>query len=132
MAKKAITSCVAGSLVLIPNFHFRKEIKPKYCVLLESWDNGHDDIIAILTTSNMKHRVWKGALFVPKNTVIGLSKDSLMICHDPQTLPKRYFVKAKLVSQLPQDIFEQVLNNLSFARTDPFLVIRVKGLGKFP
>ncbi len=131
MPASKITSCVPGSLILIPNFRFGKEIKPKYCISLESWNNGHDDIIAVLTTSNLKHRQWKGALFVPKDT-IGLPEDSLIMCHNPKLLKKQYFKKAIYRNQIPQDILEQVLNNLKLGHIDPFLVLRVRGITKFP
>jgi len=131
MPATGITSCVAGSLVLIPNFHFGKEIKPKYCITLESWDNGHDDIIAVLTTSNLKHREWKGAVFVPKNTM-GLPEDSLIMCRNPKVLKKQYFKKAIYKGQIPQKLLEQVLNNLRLGHIDPFLVVRVRGVTKFP
>ena len=126
-----ITSCTPGSLLLIPNFHFGKLIKPKYCITLESWDNGHDDLIAVLTTSNLKHRTWKGAVFVPKDT-IGLPEDSLIMCHNPKLLKKQYFIKAVYRNQIPQNILEQILRNLKLGHIDPFLVLRVRGITKFP
>jgi len=131
MTGKDISSCVPGSLVLIPNFHFGPKIKPKYCITLESWNNGQEDIIAVLTTSKLKHRNWKGALFIPKDT-IGLPEDSLIMCHNPQLLKKRYFIKAIYKNQIPQNILEKVLNNLKLGHIDPFLVLRVRGITKFP
>jgi mRNA-degrading endonuclease toxin of MazEF toxin-antitoxin module len=127
-----IESCTPGSLVLIPNFRFsHTDIRPKYCITLECWNNAHDDIIAVLTTSNMEHRQWKGAVFVPKNTV-GLPSDSLIMCHNPKLLRKYYFSKARYINQIPQEILGQVLNNLKIGHIDPFLVLRVRGITQFP
>jgi len=126
-----ITSCTPGSLVLIPNFHFPDKIKPKYCITLESWNNGHDDIIAVLTTHNLKHRTWKGAVFVPKGT-IGLPEDSLIMCHNPKILKKQYFRKAIYKNEIPPEVLAEVLKNLKLGHIDPFLVLRVRGITKFP
>ena len=131
MPAAGITSCVPGSLVLIPNFHFGKVIKPKYCVTLESWNNGHDDIVAVLTTSNLRHRTWKGAVFVPKNTM-GLPHDSLIMCHNPKQQKKQYFAMAVYKNQIPKDILAEILKNLKLGHIDPFLVLRVRGVTKLP
>lgn len=132
MPAASITSCVPGSLILIPNFHFsRKDIRPKYCITLECWDNGYDDIIAVLTTSNMAHRQWKGAVSVPKNTM-GLPEDSLIMCNNPWLMKKHYFTRAIYKNQIPQNILDQILNHLKLGHIDPFLMLRVRGVTKFP
>lgn len=122
-----------GTVIRIPKFVFPRRVKPKYCILLEPWDNQQDTVVVVLTTSDMKYKGRKGTVIIPAGTLSGLPVESLVDCDSLRALNKETsFSKAEFIGQVPKGFLDEICAALRYARVDPVLVLRVRGIPRFP
>ena len=133
MSAQAHQEWAKGTVIRIPKFVFPQRVKPKYCILLEPWDNQQDTVVVVLTTSTMRYRARKGTVFMPAGTLSGLPLDSLVDCDSLRALNKETaFSKAEFIGQVPKGFLDEICAALRYAMADPVLVLRVRGIPRFP
>ena len=128
-------SWTKGMVVLVHRFQFPDEKKPraKYCVLLEAWDNGKEDILIALTTSKVKKYTNRKDVTLIKANTYGLPDDSLIHSGGLRPYNKSEFANnSKYISTLPEDLVKQIIAKISYTQVDTALFIRARGITKFP
>lgn len=67
-----------GHVFLLRKFDFGHEIKAKYCVVMEDYDDERTTIIVVLTTSRMDYDWRPTAVRVSDGTISGIAGDTLI------------------------------------------------------
>ena len=107
--------------------------KPKFCVLLESWDNGKDDILITLVTSKVDKYCHRKDVITIKANTVGLPEDSLIHSGGLRTYSKLALTKhCKYISTLPNNLVDSIISKIAYAYVDFSLFIRARGITKFP
>ena len=101
--------------------------------MLESWNNGKEDILITLVTSKVKKYANRSDVVLIKANTVGLPDDSLIHSGGLRPYPKSAFTKnSKYISTLSDELVETIIAKIQYARVSTELFLRARGVTNFP
>ena len=118
-----------GAVFLLPRVKFESETKSKYCVLLESYTDIAETLIAVFTTSRMKFAYQKSSVLVANGDFEEIDGDTLIQCENWREIHSDDILlnpKTQYIGTLSPEIMERVDEAISFIRNaDEIIIVRM-------
>ena len=118
-----------GAVYLIYKVEFPQKIKSKYIIVLEDFCNTSDDIICVLTTSNLDHHYRLSSVKVDYSEDSVFPETTLIECDNYWVIPIHILMnpeKSRYIGNVGQDIVEQIYDAFTHVREIPTeLLIRI-------
>jgi len=100
----------------------------KFCVIMENYAWGNEDIMVVFISSNQKFSSRKTAVRVNDGAINGIKGDTVIECHNWRLIPTSKILndpKAKYLGQLPISVINQLNDAVAYLRVDLDVLIRM-------
>lgn len=99
-----------GSILFIPGFRFPHEKRDKYCVLLEDFAWGGDELLVVFITSNTEFQHVRTAVLMPPRVIEELPEKGVIECNNVWPIRKAHIENGRIsyLGDLPPDLMSAV------------------------